>query len=121
MARRRSPEDEPRLSGYNHETRVVYVQDGGLSGGVKTDHQDSHLLATPKSIKQPRESDTHVGGASKPGGTVRLEKGKNRREGERKEARSGVEVWGLRGVGGEERSDGGAVSYQVRSRWFREG
>lgn len=25
VARRRSPEDEPRLSGYNHETRVVYV------------------------------------------------------------------------------------------------
>lgn len=49
-------------------TELQLVQDGGLSGGVKTDHQNSHLLASPESIEQPRESDTHVdGGASKPG------------------------------------------------------
>lgn len=47
-------------------TELELVEDGGLSGGVKTDHQDSHLLATPESIEQPRESDTHVDGASKP-------------------------------------------------------
>lgn len=28
-------------------TELKLVQDGGLTGGVKTDHQDAHLLATP--------------------------------------------------------------------------
>lgn len=28
-------------------TELELVQDGGLTGGVKTDHQDAHLLATP--------------------------------------------------------------------------
>lgn len=28
-------------------TELQLVEDGGLSGSVKTDHQDSHLLATP--------------------------------------------------------------------------
>jgi len=72
-----------RGNGGDDFTELQLVQNGGLSGGVKTDHQDSHLLATPKSIKQPRESDTHIGGASKPGGTVRLEKRNKRRGGEK--------------------------------------
>lgn len=28
-------------------TELELVQDGGLTGGVKTDHQDAHLLAAP--------------------------------------------------------------------------
>lgn len=28
-------------------TQLQLIQDGGLSGGVETDHQDSHLLTTP--------------------------------------------------------------------------
>ena len=28
-------------------TELQLVEDGGLSGGVKTDHQDSHLLTSP--------------------------------------------------------------------------
>lgn len=55
-----------RRDGGDDFTKLQLVQDGGLSGGVKTDHQDSHLLATPESIEQPRESDTHGGGVSKP-------------------------------------------------------
>lgn len=48
-------------------TELQLVQDGGLSGCVKTDHEDSHLLTTPETVKQPRESDTHFDGASEPG------------------------------------------------------
>lgn len=33
--------------GGDNFTELELVQDGGLSGGVETDHQDSHLLATP--------------------------------------------------------------------------
>ena len=28
-------------------TELELVEDGGLTSGVKTDHQDAHLLATP--------------------------------------------------------------------------
>lgn len=62
-----------RRDGGDDFTQLELVQDGGLSGGVKTDHQDSHLLATPESIEQPRESDTHGGGVSKPTWTDKIE------------------------------------------------
>lgn len=43
-------------------TKLELVQDSGLSGGVETDHQDSHLLLAPEAVEQLRESETHVGG-----------------------------------------------------------
>lgn len=33
--------------GGNNFTELKLVQDGGLSGSVQTDHQDTHFLATP--------------------------------------------------------------------------
>jgi len=49
--------------GYIHNlTKLQLVQDGRLSGGVKTNHQDSHLLLSPQAIEQFRERETHVGG-----------------------------------------------------------
>lgn len=37
------------------------VEDGGLSGGVQTNHQDSHLLLAPEPVEQLRECETHLG------------------------------------------------------------
>lgn len=36
-----------RGDGGDDFTKFELVEDGGLTGGIKTDHQDSHLLATP--------------------------------------------------------------------------
>lgn len=36
-----------RGDGGDDFTELELVQDGGLTGGVKTDHQDAHLLAAP--------------------------------------------------------------------------
>jgi len=41
-------------------TKLELVQNGGFSGSVKTDHQNSHLFLSPQSIKQLRECETHV-------------------------------------------------------------
>jgi len=44
-------------------TELQLVQDGGLSGGVQTNHQNSHLLLAPEAIEQLRERETHLGGS----------------------------------------------------------
>lgn len=36
-----------RGNGGDDFTELELVQDGGLTGGVKTDHQNAHLLAAP--------------------------------------------------------------------------
>lgn len=36
-----------RGNGGDDFTELELVQDGGLTSGVKTDHQDAHLLAAP--------------------------------------------------------------------------
>lgn len=41
-------------------TKLELVQNSGLSGGVKTNHQNTHLLLSPELIKQLRERETHV-------------------------------------------------------------
>jgi len=43
-------------------TQLELVEDSGLSSGVQTNHQDSHLLLPPQLIKQLRECKTHIGG-----------------------------------------------------------
>lgn len=43
-------------------TQLELVEDGGLSGSVQSDHQNSHLLLAPEAIEQLRESKTHLGG-----------------------------------------------------------
>lgn len=37
------------------------VQDCCLSGSIKTDHENSHLLLPQKSVKQLRDCETHDG------------------------------------------------------------
>ena len=49
--------------GGNDFTKLELIQDGGLSGSVKPDHQDSHLLLAPETIEQLGECETHVCGA----------------------------------------------------------
>lgn len=43
-------------------TKLQLVEDGGLSGSVQSDHQNSHLLLAPEAVEQLRERETHVGG-----------------------------------------------------------
>ena len=46
----------------NDFTKFQLVKDGGLSGCIKTNHQDSHLLLAPELIEQLRKRETHDGG-----------------------------------------------------------
>ena len=43
-------------------TELQLVQNGGLSGGVETNHEDSHLLLAPQAVEQLGEGKTHVCG-----------------------------------------------------------
>lgn len=43
-------------------TELQLVENGGLSGGIQTNHQDSHLLLSPELVEQLGECKTHVGG-----------------------------------------------------------
>lgn len=46
-------------------TELQLVQNGGLSGGVKTDHQNSHLLLADPFLEdagEGRKCHTHLGG-----------------------------------------------------------
>lgn len=43
-------------------TELELVENGGLSGGVQTNHQNSHLLLPPELVKQLRDGQTHVCG-----------------------------------------------------------
>jgi hypothetical protein len=43
-------------------TELQLVKNGGLSGGIETNHQDSHLLLAPQAVEQLGESETHIGG-----------------------------------------------------------
>ncbi len=45
--------------------QLQLVENGGLSGGVQTNHQDSHLLLPPEPVKEFAESETHGGGVRK--------------------------------------------------------
>ena len=45
-------------------TEFQLVQDRSLSGSIEADHQDSHLLLTPKLIEELRKCETHVGGCT---------------------------------------------------------
>ena len=42
-------------------TELQLVENGGLSGGIETDHKNSHLLLSPETVEQTRECETHVG------------------------------------------------------------
>lgn len=42
-------------------TELQLVEDGGLSGGIETNHENSHLLLSPETVEQTRECETHVG------------------------------------------------------------
>mmetsp|Transcript_29082 Transcript_29082/g.62554 ORF Transcript_29082/g.62554 Transcript_29082/m.62554 type:complete len:221 (-) Transcript_29082:25-687(-) len=42
-------------------TQLQLVEDGGLSGGIQTDHQDPHLLLAEHALPEARESETHGG------------------------------------------------------------
>jgi hypothetical protein len=43
-------------------TKLQLVKNGGLSGGIETNHQNSHLLLAPQTVEQLGESKTHIGG-----------------------------------------------------------
>lgn len=43
-------------------TKLELVKNGGLSGGIETDHQDSHLLLAPELVEQLGECETHICG-----------------------------------------------------------
>jgi hypothetical protein len=43
-------------------TELELVEDSGLSGGIETNHEDSHLLLAPQAVEQLGEGKTHVGG-----------------------------------------------------------
>jgi hypothetical protein len=43
-------------------TELELVKNGGLSGGIETNHEDSHLLLAPQAVEQLGEGKTHVGG-----------------------------------------------------------
>ena len=43
-------------------TELQLVQNSGLSSGIETDHQNSHLLLAPQAVEQLGEGKTHVGG-----------------------------------------------------------
>jgi len=43
----------------NDLTELELVQNRGLSGGIKTDHQNTHVLAAQKSLQQRADSETH--------------------------------------------------------------
>jgi len=43
-------------------TELELVKNGGLSGGIETNHEDSHLLLAPQAVEQLGEGKTHIGG-----------------------------------------------------------
>lgn len=43
-------------------TELELVENSGLSGGIETNHEDSHLLLAPQAVEQLGEGKTHVGG-----------------------------------------------------------
>ena len=45
----------------NNLTKLELVENGGLSGGVQTNHQNSHLLLAPELIEKLGKCKTHVG------------------------------------------------------------
>lgn len=61
-----------RGDGGDDFTQLQLVQNGGLSCGVKSDHQNSHLLLPPYLIEQSREGETHGGGSERDLETVAL-------------------------------------------------
>jgi len=48
--------------GGNDFTELQLVENGGLSGSIETDHENSHLLLSPEAVEQTRECETHIGG-----------------------------------------------------------
>lgn len=41
------------------------VQNRGFTGGIETDHQNSHLLLPPQPVEQLADAETHLGGLCK--------------------------------------------------------
>ena len=49
-------------NGGDNLSKLQLVKNGGLSGSVETDHQNSHLLLAPQAVEQLGEGKTHIGG-----------------------------------------------------------
>lgn len=45
--------------GSDNFTELEFVQDCGLSGSIKPNHQNSHLLLSPQLVEQFRKRETH--------------------------------------------------------------
>lgn len=43
-------------------TQLELVENGGLSGSVETDHENSHLPLAPKALEELRNGHAHLGG-----------------------------------------------------------
>jgi hypothetical protein len=40
-------------------TKLQLVQNGGFTGGIETDHENSHLLLPPQLVENLRKGETH--------------------------------------------------------------
>ncbi len=47
-------------NGGNYFSQLEFVQDGGFTGGIKTDHENSHLLLPKQTLKQVRKNIPHA-------------------------------------------------------------
>jgi hypothetical protein len=43
-------------------TKLELIENGGLSGSIESDHQNSHLLLPPELVEELRKCETHGGG-----------------------------------------------------------
>lgn len=48
-------------NGGDNLTKLQLVEDGGFTGGIETDHENSHLLLPPQLVKQLGKGETHDG------------------------------------------------------------
>jgi len=46
--------------GCNNLTELELVKDGGLTGGIKTDHKDTHILLAEQAAEELGKGGTHV-------------------------------------------------------------
>lgn len=58
---RECPHTNGRNRGHDF-TKLQLVQNGGLSGSIKSDHENAHLLLSPQPVEQLRERETHLCG-----------------------------------------------------------
>ena len=45
--------------GRDNFAQLEFVKDGGFTGGIETDHQDTHLLLPPQLIEDLGKGETH--------------------------------------------------------------